>query len=352
MATNGPRAPRIPPELERAVLQIVRDGGGKASWHTVATKLPSFDVPLDPSFITVLEDLRARGLVTQQQRGGGMDAWTITPAGEAVLEGKAVAGPLAADELQALMTALRGDAVTSTRALLPLVNDGLRMWAALRQVLGADASLAEAVAAAALFMPQSERGPFARELLDDPRPEVRAALLRAWTPVQKDVPGNPLPTVSEAELDELLRRGLTDSSLDVREAAATLAFVAMRGAALIGELVTNLESPSRGLVWWSTLALGAARDAVTRELLLQQVADPDVARASAAVRALAARPDGHAALQAALDDARPEVQEAARFALATVVTGLGDDELTRLRAHPNPAVRAALDAYAARSQRS
>lgn len=71
--------------LEQAVLRIVRDGRGRASWHTVATRLPGFGVPLAPDAMTVLGALQARGLVTRVFRGEGMDAWTITPAGEATL---------------------------------------------------------------------------------------------------------------------------------------------------------------------------------------------------------------------------------------------------------------------------
>jgi HEAT repeat protein len=331
------------------VLGIIRDGRGTASWHSIARKLPSLDVPLAPSYMVVLQDVRARGLAIQQERPGGMDAWTITAAGEAWLDGASTPGPLSSDEVEKLSAALRSDAVTSTRALVPLVGDGLRMWAALRQVLAADPSLAEAVASAALFMPQSERGPFARELLDDPRAAVRAALFRAWTPVQKDVPGRPLPTVSDDELDELLRRGLLDPSLDVREAAATLAFLAERGAQLVGELVTNLESPAAGVAWWSVLALGAARDPLSRELLEARLGSDDRALASAAVRALGARPDGHTSLLRALHDARSEVVEAAIFALSTVVRDLSPEELGTLDADPRPPVRGALAAYRARS---
>jgi hypothetical protein len=340
----------LDPALERTVLRLVREGRGRASWHSLATRLPSFDVPLDPDVMTVLKDLQARGLVTRTLVGGGMDAWAITLAGEAVLAGQTPAGgPLPPAELARVADALRGDAVTSTRAILPYVDDGLKLWAVLRQVLASGAVSAERVAAAGLFLPATERGPFARELMDDPRPGVRAALFRAWTPARRDVPGEPLPTVPDAELDDLLRRGLTDPAPEVREAAAALAFLAGRGGGLVGELTINLGAPEPGLRWWSILALGAAADPLSLDLLTQVLAGEDLATAAAAARALGARRDGHDAWLAALQDPRPDVRDAAIFALATVVTGLDPRHLEALAADPRPAVRQALAAYRARS---
>src|SRR2546421_3291213 len=98
--TGRPTREPIPASLERTVLRLVRDGHGRASWHTLATQVPSHDVPLDPDIMTVLKDLQSRGLVTRALVGGGMDAWTITPAGEAVLAGQTPPpGPLTPDEL-------------------------------------------------------------------------------------------------------------------------------------------------------------------------------------------------------------------------------------------------------------
>src|SRR5262249_33108621 len=120
----------IPSRLERTVLRLVREGGGRASWHRPATRLPAFDGPLDPDVMTVLEDLQARGLVTRTLVGGGMDAWAITPSGEALLDSPApAAGPLPPDELARFARALAGDAVTSTRAVQPHADDGLKLWA-------------------------------------------------------------------------------------------------------------------------------------------------------------------------------------------------------------------------------
>jgi hypothetical protein len=343
----------IPPELERTVLRLVREGRGQASWHRLASRLPSFDVPLVPDLMVVLADLKARGLVTQTVVGSGMDRWAITPAGEAALDGKqAPAGVLAPDAVARFIAALRGGAVASAQAVMPYMDDGLKLWAILRQAVAADPSAAPDIAAAGLYLPRTERGPFARELLDDPRPEVREALFRAWTPVELDAPGKPLPTVPDAELDELLRRGLRDPAPAVREAAAALAYAALRGGALVGELTVNLGAVEPGLRTWSLLALGAASDAVSLDLLRQHAGGDDVAEVAAAIRALGQRADGYQAWRQGLNDRRPEVRAAALHALATVVPEVAPDDDARWSAEPDahgdPELSRAAAAYRAR----
>jgi len=339
----------IPETLERTLLQLVRDGGEKASWHWLATRLPSYDVPLVPDMMVALKDMKARGLVTQTVVGGGMDRWALTPAGDARLDGKPVApGPLDGPALQKFIAALHGGQRSTLEAVRPWFARGLELWAILRQVLASTAD-AQRVAEVALFLPESERGAFARELLDDARPAVREALFRAWTPVRTDVPGKPLPTVPDAELDEMLRRGLTDRASGVREAAAGLAFLAVRGAALVGELVAALGAPEGAVRWWAILALGGASDPLSLELLVGYVAGDNLAEAAAAIRALGQRLDGHAHWRAGLTDPRADVQSAAIFALATVVTGLDAGTVAELARDPRGPVQAALAAYRART---
>ena len=337
-----------PEVLERTVLRMVRAGGGQASWHLLATQLPSLDAP--PDLVVVLQDLKERGLVTQTPVGGATDRWAITPAGEAHLEGQvAPKGPLAADQLARLVAAVHAGPQATLQALRPFFGDGLRLWAVLRQLLAANPADAQRIAEAGLFLPETERGPFARELLDDPRVEVRVALFRAWTPARQDVPGHPLPTVPDAELDDLLRRGLTDHSLDVREAAAALAFLAIRGAQLVGEIVVNLGAPESRLRWWSILALGGARDPISRELLIDLAKGEEPSEACAAIRALGQRPDGHEVWFRALTDPRPDVRDAAVFALATIVPTLTEEELAVLVVDPREPVQQALQARSIQS---
>jgi hypothetical protein len=324
--------------------------------------------------MVALKDMLARGLVTSENAGGGMDRWAITPAGEArlallsevittpvsrseqALSAPATpslvraAGPLSFGELQALATAIRRGAYATIDAIVPYIDDGLRFYAILRQLLAANRADAQSVAEVALYMAERERGVFARDLLADSDPRVREALFRAWTPVRTDVPGRPLPTVPDAELDELLRRGLTDASTGVREAAAALTFLAVRGTSLVGELVACLGSPESGLQWWALLALGGARDLISLELLAQFAGESDVALASAAIRALGQRADGHARWLAGLSDPRPDMHQSALFALATVVTGLDAATLAQLDADTRPDVQEALAAYRARTR--
>ncbi len=365
----------IPPKLERALLYLVRACAGQASWHRLATRLPSYDAPLDFDMMVALKDMLARGLVTREMAGGGMDRWGITPPGEkrlalldqvigtpvsrAELEAPAkepappklapAPGPLSPAELQAFAVQIGKGARATVAAIMPYVDDGLRFYAILRQLLAANPAKAQRVAEVALYLGQRERGVFARDMLADPDPAVREALFRAWTPVRTGVPGDPLPTVPDADLDDLLRRGLTDESTAVREAAAALAFLAVRGASLVGELVAALGSPSDGLRWWALLALGGAHDPLSCELLSQFAGEPDLALASAAIRALGQRPDGHVRWLMGLSDPRPDVQAAATFALATVVAGLDEVTLARLAADPRADVQSALAAYRARN---
>jgi hypothetical protein len=68
------------------------------------------------------------------------------------------------------------------------------------------------------------------------------------------------------------------------------------------------------------------------------------------VRALAARPDGHAAWRSAFADARSEVRSAALFGLARVVerldpAHLAEVEHTALEHEPRDVVAHALSAY-------
>jgi hypothetical protein len=335
--------------LERALLQLVRHGGEKASWHWLATRLPSYDVPLVPDMMVALNDMKARGLVTRTVVGGGMDRWALTSAGDARLDGKPVApGPLDGPALQRFIAAIHGGHVSTLEAVRPWFARGLELSAILRQVLAATAN-GQRVAEVALFLPEIERGAFASALLDDVRPTVREALFRAWTPVRTDVPGKPLPTVPDAALDELLRRGLTDDASGVREAAAALAFLAVRGAALVGELVAALDAPERGVRWWALLALGGASDPMTLELLAGYAAGANLAEAAAAIRALGQRSDGHPRWLAGLADPRADVRNAAIFALATVVDALDASTLARIASDPREPVQAALAAYRTRT---
>jgi len=352
---TGPGSPELT-EHERGVLQLVRDGGEQASWYWIAKRVALRGLPLVPDAMKVLEALRARGLVADRELGDGMDRWWLTPEGEAALGGAAsaraaarAAGPLDRRELAALIQALRKDVLTTMRAVKPLAGDSVRLWQALRQAVEADEATALMAATAAVMLQDAERGPFVRELAGDPRPAVRAAVFDAFAPPQVETAGEAVRFLPDDELDALLRGGLADRDRDVRTVAAKLAFASGRGASLVPELALQLDAPERPLRWWSILALGSARDPMSGELLAQILGETDEMMAQAAVRALAARPDGLHAWLAALDDPRPAVVDAAIFALAKVARGVAPERLAALRADARPQVRDALATYLRRN---
>lgn len=354
MASSGSLA-QISPSLERAVLALVRAGQPNASWHWLATRLPLYDVPLVPDVLTVLEALRERGLVMDQIIGGGLDAWSLTDAGRARLEAlesvEALkdSGPLSAAELAQLTAALRGGAQATIAALMPYADDGAKMRAVLQRALASDHGLAERVAFGAAMLPASERAVFANELAVDPRPSVRAALFSAWAPARKDIPGEAVRVLSDRDWDALLRRGLSDAEVEVRSAAAALTFASDAGGGLVDELMACLRAPVRELRYWAILSLGAAGDAPSLEALERFAGDREPMLAAAAVRALAARRDGHERWLAALGDPRADVYQAAVFALAEVAVALAPEHVERIERDARAAVQAALSAYRARS---
>lgn len=153
---------------------------------------------------------------------------------------------------------------------------------------------------------------------------------------------------ADPDMDVRLRQGLLDPETRVRIAAAKLAFAAARGAHVTGELMVNALAPEHELRYWVLLALGGARDPLTLELLLEAAAGDSPTSAQAAVRALAARPDGRDAWLVSLDDTREHVSEAAVFALRRVVTDLPRSMVEGLAADPRAEIRDALASYRAR----
>lgn len=332
-------------ELERGLLRLVRDGGDRASWHWIATRAPLAGLPLEPYALATLKELAARGLVSRADVGGGMDRWTLTESGQAAID----AGAAGADD--EVLRLLRADIVTALRGLLPRAGDALRLWESLRRAVRADPGVAKNAARAAMLFEETDRGPYLRELAADPRPEVRAAAFSAFAPPRVEAPGEAVHVVPDDVLDEIIRQGLVDPDRSVRSEAARTAFAADRGAAVLGELVANMEAPERDLQWWVTLALGGARDPISLAQLERLAGGDDLRLAGAAVRALAARPDGHPAWLAALRDPRPEIWPSAAFALGRVATGVDPAALAALERDPRDEVRAALAAYRARTVR-
>jgi len=249
-----------------------------------------------------------------------------------------------------VLQALRKDIITAMKALLPRAGDPLRFLGELRDAVAADPSVAINAAIAATAMEAATCGAFVRELLADPRAEVRRGVFEAFAPPRVEVPVPVVKPVPDPELDEMLRQGLHDPDAGVRTAAAKYAFVAERGAHVLGALVVNVEAPEPELRWWVVLAMGQAGDLISLDLLEQlAAADDDLRFAGAAVRALAARPDGHATWLSAIDDPRSGMHETALFGLARIATGVSATALAVLAADPRADVQAALAAYRTRT---
>jgi hypothetical protein len=246
-------------------------------------------------------------------------------------------------EREAFRTALRGSFVEIVRFLIPRVDAPEQVEAELLAALRDDETLAPGVGKAILALPSASR----QRLL--PSAAVRRALFREWAPEQLEVPRANSALLPPAEWRSLLRSTLGDDDLDVRTSAAALAFDSGAAGGLSAELLLALDG-DRGLAWRALLGLGQARDAASLQRLIAVARGEDSPLAAAAVRALAARTDGHAAWQAAFADARSEVRSAALFGLARVAgrlepVQLAELERAALQHEPPDIVVQALSAY-------
>lgn len=257
----------------------------------------------------------------------------------------------ALDELRELAAGLEtGDPQRLLGVLRPLLADLVGLERRLMQMLEFLPSSAAAVVSGLLYLPLVRREARILELAADPREYVRHALFRKLAPPRLERPGGSWSPLSTGRLDELLRRGASDSSALVREAAAALAFGTARGDALSDLLLGELPSASERHRCVVLHALGTARDAASLAALEGSLDAGSLAESAAAVRALACRPDGSSALVGAFEDARGGVRAAAVDALATLATGLPDELLTELEERGAPDdLRAAIRAYRGRA---
>ena len=77
----------IPPELETALLMLVEQGKGAYSWHRIAMRLASLDVPRSPDMMAALKELERRGWVHRHVTlGSPQDRWEITNVGRQRLD--------------------------------------------------------------------------------------------------------------------------------------------------------------------------------------------------------------------------------------------------------------------------
>ncbi len=255
------------------------------------------------------------------------------------------------DELGALL--LQGSFDEIVRFLIPRVDSTEGLDAELVAAV-ADEALAGGVGKAVLALPLGLRLRVLPIVARDPRPAVRRALFREWAPESLEVPREGSALLPPDQWHELLRGALCDSDGEVRRAGAALAFDSGSAGALAAELL-SAAGGERGLAWRALLALGQARDATSLERLVSVATSGDGALAAVAVRALAARRDGHRAFCDAFLDARAEVRSAALFALERVVERLDPERLAAVERaagarEPRDVVVGALHAYRVRNR--
>lgn len=127
------------------------------------------------------------------------------------------------------------------------------------------------------------------------------------------------PPLPDPHWDDLLARGLADSSPATRGHTAALIFATDQGARFAPELLALLPEADPAVV----LALAGASDPASLGALVALLDGADPGRAALAARALGERPDGEAAFARALDDPRAEVRNAAAFARSVRGRGRG-----------------------------
>ncbi len=272
----------------------------------------------------------------------------------ASLRGDERAGRLAPGAMSVLdLTVLERAIRTGPRALrvfVPLLDDRESARALLLRMVdevpGGESSAIVGLA----FLPEAAREPVLLQLAAHPRESVRYNLFRLLTRSERVPQPGTLPLLlSPAGTDELIRAGLSDSSPEVRERAAALAYGARLADRAAEALLAGAADPdpaARSLCLLALGLLGDERSLGALEQAFERGSDRD---AIAAVWALARRPDGVDIAARAAADPRPGVQLEAISALMHVAEGLSDERLAWLDAPERPpGVKDALRAYRAR----
>ncbi len=332
---EGRREPRVYPlpeplrgSRELSLLDLAEESGGRWDTAGVGEHLARLDASLAPGSDATLAALGSRGLAVAVPRNDARQGWILTLEGHEVLtDCRRYAWPLGPGELESFLSDLHGKESGPSVAPETRFRSTSQRAKALQQV--------------ALLAPGSDVGREVWRMVDDADPAVRLALFEALAPPRPDPDGGNDDWAAQGQggmclpayaWDAILRAGLRDATPRVREAAAALTYATARGASLVGELLAQLTAAEPGLCRWSALALGSAADAESRAALEKLLTGNDPELAAAAVRALAARPDGRDAWRRSLTDDRPTVSWAARLALEQVVEGLSAEELDRLAA--------------------
>jgi hypothetical protein len=341
---------------ELAFLRIVADKTGEVGWHAIETQMSRLDVPFQPSAVELGRRLEAVGMTRLVERAGFTHgAYEITDLGRTfVRDAERNTWPLGPTEAAELAHALSRPLSEAIAAFAPMMADAARCARALQQLLVAGLAN-DAIAYLSQLLLAPERWSVGVAFATDSRPEVRLALFRAWGGPGEGIdaqarfkpPGPVLEWHSDWTFVELLQIGLADPAVEVRDAAARLAYATQSGALVATELLADLASPQPSV--WSAAALGPARDPASLAILRALVRGGDEAFAAAAVRALAGRPDGHGDLVAAARDARTHVRWVAAMSFGMIALGMSADDLAAITRDPTPDLNTALSYYRSRN---
>jgi hypothetical protein len=265
-------------------------------------------------------------------------------------------------EAKALLEAVDASLERALAAVAPFAEDEGALEDVLTQLVEEDRAISRVVFLLWL-LPEERRLGIAQRLAEDPIAARRVAFFHAMAGGGEGVeeqarylaPGSAVVHLAEEPFVAILRAGLRDPSVDVRGAAARLAYATERGGRVLEELLDGVRDEAPGLASWSAAALGTARDEASLQVLRRIMAGDDEQRASFAVRALAARPDARRDFFAALVDARRSVRATAIWSLGMIARDLDAEELAEVRgiearspARGEPTIATALAYYGAR----
>jgi HEAT repeat protein len=212
-------------------------------------------------------------------------------------------------------------------------------------------NIAEPLATAVLALPVPRRDSCLLRLAEHPDESIRAAAFRVLTPMRFAYPGEFRKLVASAS--ELLSIGSMDSSPEVRQCIAGCAFGLGQAQPVEGHLLEELKHTTNiGYRILCILALGGANGELSRNYLTDLIETGPPREGAAAVRALAARSDGHAALLSSLEGKCEEVRAAALFALSNIVIDLKERDLQHLMNRSSSSeLQSAVESYLGRTEK-
>ncbi len=180
----------------------------------------------------------------------------------------------------------------------------------------------------------ARRAAILERIANDPRPQVREHLFALLGTHRRLLPPGSLEltNVDQDALDRILSAGFADSEHKVRERAIALAY----GAGNIEQHRDRVcalasQDPEQGVRQYALVALGLLNDPESRAQLIDRLEHGSQEESTAALWALARRPDGVARVLALASDERQWVVDELVQAVAEVAAPLSDDQLGQFR---------------------